>query len=201
MEELALATKQEIPILINYLDPEQKGYVNFKEFHQKIRSNVTQQDENGKATVLPYVVPSKQIHERIVSEIPETKKKVADLMKPYEAVPYDLRSSTRYGSSPQWKNTFLTFQSACNTPQYISENERLSRNPSMNTFFQTEEREKKKVAEVSRVQAKKTHQDFFSKKIQFETEFNELREKTKNYNKNMAQTIYEHKAKLLNCLP
>ena len=84
MEELAVIPKEDIPILLNYLDPENKGYVNFKEFHSKIRANVTNQDENGNATGLPYIMPSKQMTQKLTSELPETRKKIEELIKPHD---------------------------------------------------------------------------------------------------------------------
>jgi len=198
MEELSLIRNEEVPALINYLDPENKGYVDFKEFNKKIRSNMAQQDEQGQATVLPYVVPSKKIHEKVAQGVADTKKKVDELKKSYEPLPYDLKPSTRYGSSPNWKNTFLSFQPASNTQMFVSENERFNRHPGMRTLFQVEERERKNAAIASRIETIKTHTDFFNSKTKFETELLNLRDKTKLTNKNMAQSIYEHKAKLLN---
>lgn len=40
--EMNIIPKYEIPALLKHLDPEQKGYVRFHEFHRKIRSNMTQ---------------------------------------------------------------------------------------------------------------------------------------------------------------
>jgi len=82
--EMSLIPKEDIPVLLDYLDSTNKGYVNFKEFHQKIRSNAAQQDDKGLPTVFPFVVPSKESFEKVTKFVPETKKKLDEIINPYQ---------------------------------------------------------------------------------------------------------------------
>mmetsp|Transcript_10682 Transcript_10682/g.9243 ORF Transcript_10682/g.9243 Transcript_10682/m.9243 type:complete len:87 (+) Transcript_10682:1354-1614(+) len=81
---------------------------------------------------------------------------------------------------------------------FISEGERFNRNPMMSTLYQTEDREKKNIYSNARIDNIKTHSNFFSSKIADETHLRESRDRNKLHAKHMAQTLYEHKAKLLN---
>ena len=80
---MCILDKEEIPYIIKHLDPDNKGYVNFTEFSKKLRPNMTQQDENGNPTVLPYVCPSKEINMRITQELPGIKQKISEIKRPF----------------------------------------------------------------------------------------------------------------------
>lgn len=51
------------------MDPENKGYVSFQEFHKRIRANVTQSDEWGRNSVFTNIVPSKESNEMSINNI------------------------------------------------------------------------------------------------------------------------------------
>ena len=87
LSEMCILDKEEIPYIVKHLDPENKGHVNFAEFSKKIRPNMTQQDENGNPTVLPYVSPSKEINMRITQELPEVKHKITELKRSFTSTP------------------------------------------------------------------------------------------------------------------
>ena len=59
VKEMNVLTEQEIPTLLSYIDPDQKGYVNFQEFSSKIRNGVLDYDAKGNTIVESYVYPEK----------------------------------------------------------------------------------------------------------------------------------------------
>lgn len=70
-----VATKDEIRKLLEYLDPQNKGHVNFQEFCKKIRPDMLECDENGNPKIVPYMSPSVEIHHRIKKNIEYTRQK------------------------------------------------------------------------------------------------------------------------------
>lgn len=51
---MAIFEDHEIKPFLSYLDPGNKGYLNFREFSDKVRSGMTVQNEMGASTVYPY---------------------------------------------------------------------------------------------------------------------------------------------------
>jgi Ca2+-binding EF-hand superfamily protein len=47
LEEMNILNPEEVGMLINYVDPGNKGYATFSEFHEKLRSGMTVMDMNG----------------------------------------------------------------------------------------------------------------------------------------------------------
>jgi hypothetical protein len=75
-----LLTNKEQKVLIDFLDPEQKGFLNFKEFNKKIYANVGNSKESTGLENISTVQPSKERHEDLSSSLPsivQTKKRLA----------------------------------------------------------------------------------------------------------------------------
>ena len=68
--------------LVGYLDPENKGYVNFKEFNNKIRVNMAQQNDDGEHTVLPNIIaPSKRFNQKLAGNVTDFRTKLSTITK------------------------------------------------------------------------------------------------------------------------
>lgn len=83
--------KEDIPKVINYLDPSGKGYVDFIEFSQKIRPNMAHDDETGetreqKAKTSLYF--SKPDFEKQTQAVVWNRKTMTDLKKSLGAATY-----------------------------------------------------------------------------------------------------------------
>jgi len=55
------------------------------------------------------VIPSKSAHEEVKKGIDTTKKKVNLMLKSVDPDFVDQKPKTRYGNTPSWKNTFMSF--------------------------------------------------------------------------------------------
>jgi len=75
--------ENEIKPFLLYMDPTNKGYVDFNEFSTKVRWGMTVNDEMGIQTVIPFTAPSSQHHKETYKILPFIKERVADLRRPY----------------------------------------------------------------------------------------------------------------------
>ena len=82
-----LASKDETKKLLQYLDPEVKGYVTFHEFNKKIRTDMTDRDEQGMPRLNSYMVPNQEIHKRVVKNGEYVKQKDAENKKMHSSMP------------------------------------------------------------------------------------------------------------------
>ena len=60
IKKMNVLDSQEINQFINYVDPENKQYLNFNEFTKKIKSNMGNTDDLGNQTTIPYNFPFKE---------------------------------------------------------------------------------------------------------------------------------------------
>lgn len=70
IKEINLIKEEEIPIFINYLDPTQKGILNFQEFTSKFRPLALKTDEMGRQTIIPNIAPNKEQTQYLQSSLP-----------------------------------------------------------------------------------------------------------------------------------
>ena len=82
---MAILSNLETQTVLDFVDPEKRGYVSFQEFSSKIRPNMLNQKENGEFKVIPFTSPSKEVFEKTMQTIPETKLKVKQLISTYQA--------------------------------------------------------------------------------------------------------------------
>ena len=69
---------EEIPVLLSYLDPTQKGVLNFHEFTSKLRPLALKTDEMGRQTIIPNVAPDKEQTVYLKSTLPFIKTAIFD---------------------------------------------------------------------------------------------------------------------------
>ncbi|CAD8166192.1 unnamed protein product [Paramecium pentaurelia] len=103
------STQDEIQLLIQYVDPENKGFANFTEFAQKIRNGMTILDENGAQLINVNTQPSKTTIIAATSFLLELQRSINEFKKPFIASKnrFDYKPSTRYGATPSLKDTFV----------------------------------------------------------------------------------------------
>lgn len=58
---MSLFNDQEIPVVLNYIDPDSKGFVNFRDFSDKIRVGSQTCNAQGRQSVAPNTAPSKEL--------------------------------------------------------------------------------------------------------------------------------------------
>ena len=87
VEEMNLASKDETKKLLQYLDPQNKGYVTFYEFNKKIRTDMTDRDENGNPKVHSYMAPNQEIQKRIMKNIEYIKQKENEIKQINRSMP------------------------------------------------------------------------------------------------------------------
>lgn len=85
IREMAILEEREIKPFLDYLDPQSKGYVNFREFSNKLRSGMSIQNEQGHAFQPPRTQPTKLIVEENKSMLPYVTSKIQDLKQSYVA--------------------------------------------------------------------------------------------------------------------
>jgi hypothetical protein len=89
--EMCILNPKEEEVFMNYLDPNKKGYVDFKDFSHRVKSNMAHNDAAAVNNVIPYTAPCKEIHNATLSQLPEVKAKVKVLQK--EASPDNCKQS------------------------------------------------------------------------------------------------------------
>ena len=99
--------------------------------------------------------------------------------------------STRFGASPPWKNTFLLLQSPSNSPMFLDESGRFTKDPLARTRFQIEEKTKRMMTDMARISAISTHSAFYQKKLENDDAQRELREQNKLNKKHQMKETYE----------
>lgn len=58
LEKKKLLNQMEIEKVIQYIDPENKGFISYTEFNQKIRKNVNHQDFDGNPRTISFATPN-----------------------------------------------------------------------------------------------------------------------------------------------
>jgi len=198
-EEINLVPRQDIPTLVNYLDSENKGYVNFSEFHKKIRCNVTQQDEQGQVTVLPFVQPSKENFHKVNKYAPEAKKKLDEIISDLKPDNIStLRPASRFGQAPAWKNTFTNIQPTLTSPMFIAEHQRFDRTPQASVLPSNEDKERKKRIQSAKIETIKQHHEILSKRVEKDTLKQDNLEQSRLKTKLIAVNTHEFNARLRN---
>jgi len=206
-EEIDLVPKEDIPTLVNYLDSENKGYVNFTEFHKKIRCNVTQQDEQGQPTVLPFVIPSKENFHKVNRFGPESKRKLDDIISELKPDNYSstkskitlnsthnlaLRPASRFGQAPAWKNTFTNIQPSLTSPMFIAEHQRFDRTPQASVIPSSEDKARKIRIQSAKIENLKHRQETIAKRVEQDTLKQDNLEQSRLKTKLIALNTHEY---------
>jgi len=202
---MAIMSKVEAYQVLDFVDPERKGYVNFNEFHSKIRTNMVHQGLDGDMKTLPFVVPSKETAKRTAETVPHTKEVVKKLINSVRPEAQGIRingrfvilnileqkGKTRYGASPCWTNTFANIQASNKSPMFISESERFDRHPLARVKFQIEANEKKKRIDEAKLLNKQKFSTFFVERVEKEAEAQDKLEHNRRTQKYLQQVRYE----------
>lgn len=198
-EEMSLVPREDIKVLVDYLDSQNKGYVNFREFHQKIYTNATQQDENANPKVFPSVMPSKENFLKTAGFGPMTKKKVDEMIN--ELRPQTsgfLRPSSRFGSTPVWKNTFHSFQPNITSPMFVSDRERFNCSPLANVLPSVEEKAQKRRIQSAKLDVLKHTQAAVQRRADEDMNKFDLLDQNRLKTKVSALATHEQNARLRN---
>ena len=67
--------KSEIPLFLQYVDHESKGFLNFTDFSKKIRPNMIGIDEKGNTQTVTNILPSYEVIEQQKKDLPNVTKK------------------------------------------------------------------------------------------------------------------------------
>lgn len=74
----------------------------------------------------------------------------------------------------------------------MDESERFTRDPMARTRFQKEEKAKKIMTEMARIDGIRTHADFYQQKVQNEANLQDLKDSNKRRAKQLITQTYEH---------
>lgn len=65
IREMNILEESEIKPFLIYLDPTDKGFVDFTDFSAKVRVGMVNNDSTGRQTVIPFVTPSTEHHKEV----------------------------------------------------------------------------------------------------------------------------------------
>ena len=68
---------------MEYIDPTNKGFLNFSEFSHKVKPNMGKTDDMGNFLNPPYVIPSKTTTENFIKNLDNIKAKINQIYLPY----------------------------------------------------------------------------------------------------------------------
>ena len=105
IKEINLLPEEEIPTFLHYMDPSQKGILNFNEFTTKFRPLALKTDEMGRQTIIPNVAPDKEQTQYLQTSLPFIKSAVFNSKE--ASTPNEKQ---RFLLIFQLKNNFIFFQ-------------------------------------------------------------------------------------------
>ncbi|CAD8204255.1 unnamed protein product [Paramecium pentaurelia] len=152
-----ILSQDEILLLIQYLDPENKGFSNFTEFSQKIRNGMTILDENGTQLINVNTQPSKTTIIAASSFLPELQRSIDEFKKPFIASKNrsDYKPSTRYGATPCLKDTFANIVPLEKSGLWASAEQRFNKN---REEFQKEDKKLKEFRQEQKLERIRSYQ-------------------------------------------
>ncbi|CAD8050205.1 unnamed protein product [Paramecium sonneborni] len=197
LEEMNILNGKEIGVLINYVDPTNKGYATFSEFHEKIRAGMTIVDNSGNQLIQMNSQPCKIFMNSAKAFLPELSRLTEEFKKPFrpQTNHTDIRPSTRFGATPGFKNTFENFVPPKTSSMFMTQGERFSKNREQ--FLQEEKANYNQKYENKLNRIRQYHQSI-EQRIQSAQEQREQKDVSNLKSKQMAQWTYEHKAHLKN---
>lgn len=133
-QELNILNRNEFETFMEYIDPNNKGFLNFSDFSQKVKPNMGKTDNMGNFLNPPNILPSKTMNDNFLKNIENVKTKINQIYLPYRPesrfiifnfiqnnISDMLTRNTRIGNTPAWKNTFVNFQAPNNSAMHITE--------------------------------------------------------------------------------
>lgn len=82
-QELNILNRNEFDTFMEYVDPQNKGFLNFSEFSKKVKPNMGKTDEMGNFLNPPNVLPAKTINENFIKNLDNVKAKINQIYLPY----------------------------------------------------------------------------------------------------------------------
>lgn len=82
-QELNILNRNEFETFMEYIDPNNKGFLNFSDFSQKVKPNMGKTDNMGNFLNPPNVLPSKTMNENFLKNIENVKTKINQIYLPY----------------------------------------------------------------------------------------------------------------------
>lgn len=76
LKQHSILNNEEIPLFLNYVDPQKQGYVDFYGFTKKLRRNMVNTNENGTQLIMPYVTPCKEQTEKLIRSMPAIRQEI-----------------------------------------------------------------------------------------------------------------------------
>ena len=159
MEKLEIgATSGQALALAKFFDPDQNGYIEFKDFSRNLTPNLpyllgqkSLQNENREygGTIIPNSVTIAENDKRC-KQAAQTYRKIDAELKPDPNA--KLRGKTRFGATPQHKDNFVNF-SAPKSAGFLSEEARFRKTHSVGIKceFQKDDKAKKQFIEAGRL--------------------------------------------------
>jgi Ca2+-binding EF-hand superfamily protein len=134
------ASNNEIMSVVKAIDTDKNGFIDFRNFMISFQPNLPEiTEDNG----LPYlrnktllgsvngsVVPSTELVKKQMGRCKSTKSRFMATTNSFKAssdIHMNLKPSTRFSATPQWKNTFTHYHMDPQSAGFISENERFKK--------------------------------------------------------------------------
>lgn len=127
------ASKDELAAMVKLVDKKGKGYLDFSDFSQVFRPDMSEQlvEVERKDTNYPNLLPSKDLNKSLIdkqSAIQEAVKQIRkgfqpdlDASKSILSHLLELVAPTRFSAKPDFGSTFLNFQQSPGDPGFVSE--------------------------------------------------------------------------------
>ncbi|CAD8080654.1 unnamed protein product [Paramecium primaurelia] len=193
LQELHILSNNEEQLLIHYLDPEKKGSVNFQEFSSKLYPGMTLYDNKGCVGVVPSLYPAKERNENMKTKLPQITRSFEDTSQSMQ----QLKGATRFGATPQHKNTFLNVQ---RPPQdsalFLNEDGRFEKNARLR--YLREDQEKEKNIYENKLNRIRKHQNEIQERIEQNYQLSIQKDNDKCKTKGLAAWSYEQRAHMQN---
>lgn len=164
------ASANEIMSVVKSIDTSKNGYIDFREFMKYFTPNLPEITNDQ----LPYfrskhligsvngnLVPNKDLLMNQINRSKSTNSKLMSVTNSFKAsadIHMNLKPSTRFSATPQWKNTFTHFHMDPKSSGYISEDERFRKTSNslhIKNQFQHEDKARRTQVNDNRVNRKR----------------------------------------------
>jgi len=128
-----------------------------------------------------------------------TKKKIEEFTNDFRPQTVGhLRPSSRFGSTPAWKNTFQLLQPGITSPMFVSDRERFNCSPQVNVLPSMEEKEKRMRIQSAKLDVLKINQANVQRRAEADTNKFDLLDQNRLKTKVSALATHEQNARIRN---
>jgi hypothetical protein len=193
------ASKEEIVTLMhNVLDTEQKGYIDFQTFQKRIKPRMSDQvkvEENEvySNNLIPNVEKLNEYGEKSAT----LRNSITQVNKVFRPDPDTIKlvQATRFGAKPEHPNTFGHYTHSSHEPGFLPKSERSTNRVDLTmqhkVNFQSDDKEKFKRIQDSRVREKQRRQEEQTMRIQMQEQDLLSKDMSKTLKKACAIDNYE----------